>query len=145
MARFKQGFFKPQNKDKYLGDPTKIYYRSSWELKFMYWADSHSGVIKWNSEGVVIPYIKPTDQKSHRYFMDFYIEYKNRSGKIIKEIIEVKPSSQTKPPRKKRSGKSNLYEQVTYAVNIAKWQAATKWAKKRGIKFRIMTEKELFR
>jgi len=145
MARFKQGFYHPTNKEKYIGDISKIYYRSSWELKFMHWCDKHTGVIKWNSEGIVIPYTKPTDHKQHRYFIDFYLEYKNKAGKIIKEIIEVKPSSQTKAPRKKRNGKSNLYEQVTYAVNIAKWQAATKWAKKRGINFRIMTEKELFR
>lgn len=113
--------------------------------EIFFWADNHTGVVKWGSEIVVIPYIKPTDNKQHRYFVDILLFYKNKQGKLIKELIEIKPSSQTKAPRKKRSGKSNLYEQVTYAVNIAKWQAATKWAKKRGINFRIMTEKELFR
>ena len=145
MARYKQGFFVPKNPEKYLGDPSKIYYRSSWEQRFFGWCDTHTSVLSWGSETVVIPYIKPTDGKQHRYFMDIIMKYRKRDGSIVTEIIEIKPSSQTKPPRKKRNGKSNLNEQITFAVNVAKWKAATIWAKERGIKFRIMTEKELFR
>lgn len=113
--------------------------------KIFFWCDSTRGVIKWGSECVVIPYKKPTDQKIHRYFVDIIIVYKSKSGKEITEIIEIKPYAQTLPPKKKRKGKSNLYETVNYAINIAKWKAATEWAKKRGIQFRIMTEKDLFR
>lgn len=145
MSRFKQGSFVPKHKQKYAGPIEKIFYRSSYELKFMKWCDENPNVTKWNSECVVIPYKKPTDQKIHRYFMDFLVEYRNKDGKIVKEIIEIKPYSQTLPPKKKRGGKSNLYETVSYAINIAKWEAATKWAKKRGIQFRILTEKDLFR
>ena len=36
-----------------------------------------------------------------------------------------------------------LYEQKTYVINTAKWQAAEKWANKKGYKFIIITEKEL--
>ena len=36
-----------------------------------------------------------------------------------------------------------LYEQKTWVVNQAKWEAAEKWAKKKGIEFKILTEKEL--
>ena len=36
-----------------------------------------------------------------------------------------------------------LYEQKTYVKNKAKWEAAEKWAKKKGIEFKILTEKEL--
>jgi hypothetical protein len=128
-----------------MGDITKIEYRSSWEQKFFIWCDKHSGVLKWGSEVVVIPYKKPTDNKMHRYFVDIMLVYKNKAGKVVKELIEIKPEAQTKAPRRKKNGKSNVYEQVTYAINIAKWQAATKWANERGIKFRILTEKQLFR
>lgn len=142
-SRFKQGSFIPKNKEKYLGEISKIFYRSSYELKFMHWADQNPSVLKWNSEGIIIPYIKPTDNKSHRYYMDFYLEYKNTKGQLIKECIEIKPYAQTRAPRKTK--KPNLYEQVSYAVNIAKWKAASKWCNQRGISFRILTEKELFK
>lgn len=144
MSKFRQNYYIPKNKDKYLGDITKVFYRSSWEKKFMEWCDNHQSIIRWNSEGLVIPYIKPTDNKMHRYFIDFYIEYKNTKGQIIKEAIEIKPHAQTKIPRKSKT-KSNLYESVTYAINVSKWKAANKWCKERGITFRILTEKELFK
>ena len=34
-----KGKFIPRNTSKYLGDPTSIVYRSSYELKFMNWCD----------------------------------------------------------------------------------------------------------
>jgi hypothetical protein len=36
-----------------------------------------------------------------------------------------------------------LYEQLTYIQNMAKWEAAKKWCKKRGFEFTVLTEKEL--
>lgn len=36
-----------------------------------------------------------------------------------------------------------LYEQKMFIQNKAKWEAATKWALKKGCKFIIITEKEL--
>jgi len=144
MSRFKQGFYKLKFPEKYKGDIDKVFYRSSWELKFCHYCDANIKILEWASEEIEIQYIKPTDNRMHRYFPDFYVAYKNTKGQLIREIIEIKPLAQTKPPKKGRR-KNMLTEQLTYAVNIAKWQSASKWCKKRGIVFRVMTEKELFR
>ena len=60
-------------------------------------------------------------------------------------LIEIKPSKQTIPPivKKGRKKSTMIYEQQTYVKNKAKWLAAEKWAKKKGIEFKILTEKEL--
>ena len=55
------GKFKPKNYKKYKGNPTKIFYRSLWERRFMVYADSNPNIIEWGSEEVVIPYISPLD------------------------------------------------------------------------------------
>ena len=42
-----KGKFRPQNYKKYKGDPTKIIYRSGWELKFMKYLDRQPEVLLW--------------------------------------------------------------------------------------------------
>jgi hypothetical protein len=42
-----KGKFKPQNKEKYAGDPNNIWFRSTWECKVMSWLDKHQDVISW--------------------------------------------------------------------------------------------------
>ena len=54
-----QGKFTPRFPRKYKGDPTNIIYRSSWEYKFMVWADTSTSVQEWASEEIAIPYISP--------------------------------------------------------------------------------------
>ena len=60
--------------------------------------------------------------------------------------FEIKPKKQTIKPtfstRKKRS--TMLYESNMYIQNQAKWEAAKKWSKKKGYKFLILTEDDLF-
>ena len=108
------------------------------------WCDTQPNVLKWASEEFSIPYVSPKDGKVHRYYPDFLIEYRDTGGKIKKQIIEVKPKRQTKPPeRKSRVTKSYLYEAATYEINMAKWKAAGEFAKDNGIEFRIITEDEL--
>lgn len=141
---FKQGRYNPKNIKKYIGDPSKVRYMSSWELRMHQFLDSNPAILKWCSECVAIKYLKPTDKKLHRYFPDYYVVYKNKKGQILKEIIEVKPAKQTRRTRQ-RNPKQRLYEELTYAVNQAKWEAAVKFCTKYGIKFRVVTEKELFR
>lgn len=144
MAKnFKQGFFTPFHPEKYQGDVTKIVYRSSYELEMNKFLDGNPRVLKWASEEIAIPYIKPTTKKIHKYYVDYYVEYINKNGEIKKELIEVKPLAQTKPPRS--NNKHALYEQITYAINIAKWQACQRWCDERGITFRIVSEKTLFK
>ena len=142
----RKGIYTPRNPGKYVGDATTIRYMSSWELSVHQFFDNNPNVLRWSSEEIAIPYVKPTDGRVHRYFPDYWIEFKDRSGNVIQEIIEVKPDAQTRQPRRQgKARKTQLYEQVTYAINIAKWQAATQFCKKKGIVFRILTEKELFR
>lgn len=146
MAKYSQGLYTPKNPEKYVGDITKIRYMSSWELELHKFFDNNSNIIRWSSENIAIPYLKPTDNRIHRYYPDYWVEYRNKEGVIVREIIECKPRSQTKQPRKQRgTGKASLYETVQFAINAAKWQAASEWCAQRGLLFRIVTEKSIFR
>jgi len=137
--RFKQGKYKPRNPKKYKGDPTNVVYRSSWEYKFMLWCEQTSSVQEWGSEEIKIPYISPVDGKKHTYYPDFYVKIKGK-----KYMVEVKPLKQTKEPKtQKKITKRYFNEVVTYAVNKAKWKAATEVCQDNGYEFMIITEKEL--
>jgi hypothetical protein len=146
MARkYHQGTFTPKNPRKYVGKVGDIYYRSSWELKFMKWADANPSVEYWNSEEIVIPYMSPVDNRMHRYFTDFAIQVIKKDGTKKKYIVEIKPEAQTLPPKKgKRSTDKYINELSTYAVNKSKWSAADNFCKKNGLEFIVLTEKHLF-
>lgn len=142
---FKQGFFKPKNPAKYKGDATQIVYRSGWELRLMSYFDMHEDVIWWSSEEKIIPYCSPVDNKIHRYFPDFLINIKNKEGKTETVMIEVKPKSQTKEPKRpSKVTKKYINEVFTYGVNQNKWKAAEEFCADRGWRFMIMTEEEIF-
>lgn len=139
-----KGFFKPRNPKKYRGDPTKIVYRSSWELKFMGYLDAHSDVVEWASEEFSIPYRSPIDNRIHRYFPDFLVKKVNADGTKETVVVEIKPFKQTKPPEvRKKQTKQYLQEVYTWGVNSAKWDAAREFCKDKKWKFMIMTEHEL--
>jgi len=100
------GFFTPTHPEKWIITKNglgggKIKYRSSWELKFAKWADRHPSIIRVASEEVIVPYRSPIDGRVHRYFLDFFIELKDKNDNIRQIIIEVKPNKETKPPRQK--------------------------------------------
>lgn len=141
---YKQGEFTPVNKNKYKGS-YPIVYRSSLELHVMRWFDDCSYVIEWGSESVIIPYVKPTDGKVHRYYTDFNVIMRDKGGNIRKFIIEVKPYKQTIPPKAhgNKKPKTLLYEQVNYAINSAKWKSAEEWCRKHGYVFSTVTEKDI--
>ena len=139
-----KGRFKPNNPKKYKGDPTNIVYRSSWELKLMFKLDSDPKVISWGSEEIIIPYVSPVDGKVHRYFVDFIVTQINSKGNKETILIEVKPKSQTMPPKTPaKKTKRYINEVFTWGVNEAKWKAATEYCKDRNWQFNIMTEIEL--
>jgi len=142
-----QGYYTLRNPDKYRGDVNNVRFMSSWELNVHKFLDNNPNVIEWASEEVVVTYIKPTDNRPHKYYIDYYVKMRNREGKIIEELWEVKPERETKPPTKKgkKSQKTILYEQITYAVNQAKWKSATLFAKQHGMVFRVLTEKHIFK
>ena len=139
-----KGKYKVRCPYKYKGDPTKVIYRSLWELKFMKYCDSNINILEWGSEEMYVWYRSPVDNRPHRYFPDFYIKAKESNGQIKKYIIEVKPKKQTAPPVKpKRQTKGYLREAFEYARNQAKWKAANEWCVDRGFEFKVLTEKEL--
>ena len=141
-SRFKQGIFRPDNPDKYKGTHP-ILYRSSYELRFMRWADHNPAVISWGSESIIIPYPNPLTGRLSRYFVDNNITLKLKDGTVKKYLIEIKPFIQTQPPKAVRATKSLMRRQAEYVKNRAKWQAAEQWAKKKNYEFTILTEKHL--
>ena len=109
-----KGKYKVRAPYKYKGNPTKVIYRSLWELKFMTYCDTNINILEWGSEEVYMWYKSPIDNRPHRYFPDFYIKVREKNGTIKKYIIEVKPQRQTKPPaRPKRQTK------VTYVKHLS--------------------------
>jgi hypothetical protein len=132
--------FIPIFPEKYTGDPSNIIMRSSWETRFASWCDKNPSVLKWSSEETIIPYKCPTDNRIHRYFVDFKITV--TTGKTY--LVEVKPKTQTQPPiyPGKRTQRY-LQESLAFMKNQAKWEAANEFAKDRGWEFKIITEHEL--
>jgi hypothetical protein len=84
-----QGKFKPKRPKKYKGDPTQIVYRSLWEKKFMEYCDLTESIDQWQSEEFWIPYKNPLDNRTHRYFPDFFIKYKDKTGAKRCMVIEL--------------------------------------------------------
>jgi len=139
MPKYKQGIFKPKHPEKYVGKGS-IQMRSSWEFTFARFCDSNPAVLEWASEGIRIPYIHPFTHKKTSYVPDFLVRYKDKTGKIYTELVEIKPYKQSVI-----EGKMNQRQRATVAVNHAKWAAATSYCKRTGIKFRVVTEQELYR
>ena len=119
MAR--SGRYRPSNIKKYRGDYRNIIYRSSWEKVFMSYCDKNDNIIEWGSEEVIIPYRSPLDNRLHRYFPDFYVKVRDKSGMPKKYISEV----------------------MEYAKNQAKLGAARNWCADRMMEFKILTEDNL--
>ena len=138
------GTFKPRNPQKYIGDHTKIIYRSSWECRVMDWLDRNPSIISWASEEVIVPYKSPVDGRMHRYFPDFVVKSRGSDGKTKTMMIEVKPKKQTQAPTpQRRVTKQYITEVTTWGVNQAKWKAATEYCLDRGWEFKLMTEDHL--
>ena len=137
-TKYQQGHFSPQNPDKYIGKHEPIY-RSGWELAFMRMFDNHPNISKWASEAQQIEYMNPFTGKRSRYIPDFFIVYTDKEGKNHAEIIEIKPYKQAEI--KEARSKSDKAKVV---LNMAKWEAAKQWANKAGIRFRVVTEHEIF-
>ena len=139
MSRFASGKYAILHPEKYVGkkNPT---YRSSWELQFMRFCDTHASIQKWASEAIAIPYRCPITGKQTIYIPDFFIQYIDKNGQLHTELIEVKPQNQT---LREKVGK-NKNNQLQYVRNVAKWRAAQAWCKQQGIKFRVVNEQDIF-
>ena len=134
------GDFIPKNPAKYNGT-YPIHYRSSWEQTAMHFFDSHPNIIAWSSESISIPYRNPLTGKWSMYIPDFLINYIDKSGNQHVEMIEIKPLKETPGYSEKRV---DARTKLAQAINMAKWSAAQAFCAKRGISFRVMTERDLF-
>jgi hypothetical protein len=139
------GKYTPKYPQKYKGDSSNIIWRSTWELRFLKYLDHNQSILEYGSEEVIVPYLSPIDNRIHRYFVDFYFKVRTKEGSLKKYLIEVKPYNQTiEPKRPKRITESYISSVHTYVINQAKWNAAKDFAKKYGMDFLVLTEKELF-
>jgi hypothetical protein len=139
MSKFAQGTYQVNNPAKYAGlKPPR--YRSSWEWHFMKFCDDNDHVLQWASEAVSVPYRHPLTGKQTIYVPDFLITYQNSAGRTIGELIEIKPGKQT---TLEAAGKSTR-DQAAAVLNMFKWQAANAWAQQNGLRFRVVTEAEMF-
>ena len=118
------------NPKKYLGNTTNIYYRSSWEKKFMLFLEQSPVITQWSSEELIVHYFSIVDRKWHRYFPDFFVEF--HTGH--KFIIEIKPFSQ-------RIYNKKGHQQ--FLVNQSKWQFAKQFAEEHGMEFLVFDEYDL--
>lgn len=150
QGKIQQGYFKPAQPEKYIGDPNLIIFRSSWEFKFLKWCDSSPTILKYSSEPVGIPYYSPLDKRTHIYYVDFFIKTKDTDGNEKTWLIEVKPDKYTKPPvaPKRMTDKQTanyVYAAKQFIINQAKFEAAKEFASMRGAQFGIITENFLFK
>lgn len=163
--KYYQGSFVPKHPEKCLNFNRKLWdrvqpitYRSSWEQIMCNFCDIEVNVLSWGSEVVEIPYYSEIDGKTHRYILDFLIIVRKIDGTLGKWAIEVKPNSQTAyldkmgnviyPPAPKRKTQKSLakWQEKCQIIrrNAEKWDAAKRWAAKRGFKFAVKTENEIF-
>lgn len=150
---WRQGQYHPRNPEKYKGDINNIVYRSSWEYEAFRFLDNNKNVLEWASEPIAIPYVKPTEMlkvrkgikkkpKVSRYYPDLWVKFKNSKGQVTEQIIEIKPSNQTRKSRA-RSEKKRNQQNLVLETNKAKWHYAQKWCSERNIDFRVLTEHSL--
>ena len=113
-TNFKTGYFTSKKNNK------ALYFRSNFECEFYKILEKKTDVVRYNAECLEIEYY--FNGTVHRYIPDILVEYTN--GK--KQVWEIKPKNQTKLPR-----------------NLAKWQAANEYCRKRNWEFMVLTEKGL--
>jgi hypothetical protein len=139
MAKYAQGKYTVKNPDKYIGRKSPTY-RSSWEFTFMSFCDNNPAVINWASEAISIPYYNPVKGRQTIYVPDFLVVYVDANQKQHTEIVEIKPSTETTM----ESAKS-YRDKLMVAMNMAKWAAADNWARANNMRFRVVTEFDIFK
>lgn len=143
-SRFNQGYFTPKQPDKYIG-PAPIIYRSEWERKFMVWCDANDKVVYWSSEPIVINYWSRQDNKSHKYYPDFYFKQLQADDTFKEYLVEIKPKAQIQKPQlpnknSKKALESYKFLAEQYVKNMDKYNAAKNYCLGRGWNFIVLTE-----
>ena len=105
----------------------------------MNFCDNNEHILQWASESIQIPYRNPITGRQTIYIPDFFITYRGRDNTVRAELIEIKPKKQSVV-----ESKASARDRATVAVNYAKLDAATKWARRNGVVFRVITEDMMF-
>ena len=165
-ATTRQGYYKVANREKYVGNPELVVYRSSWEFSFCKWCDFSPSILRWGSEPIRIPYydrvskleenkklgLDPNNSKNwitKFYNVDFWVEVKKAEGITEKWFIEVKPAHKLKKPQPPKQDaplkdiKRFNNSVKEYLINEAKFAAMNEWAVRHGAKFYIFTEEQM--
>jgi hypothetical protein len=139
MSKYANGKYSIKNPEKYMGKRAPTY-RSSWEFTFCAFCDNNPAVINWASEAIQIPYRNPVTGKNTIYVPDFLIVYMDANQKQHTELVEIKPLKEATM----ESAKS-VRDKLSVAINMAKWAAADNWARANNIRFRVVTEFDIFK
>ena len=115
-------------------------YRSSWELAVMRMCDNNPSIVQWASEAIHVNYQNPLTGKSTIYVPDFFVVFIDANNQQHAEVWEIKPTKETTLEAAGRSPRA----QAAAIVNAAKWQACNAWCKNQGLRFRVLTENEIF-
>ena len=147
-SRFRQGYYKLENHDKYTGDPSQIIYRSTYEHKFCRYCDLTNEVVNWSSEPFSIKYYDPVNKKEREYHVDFFIRVA-KNGTMTNYLVEVKPKAKLQMPiiesrqTLKRLQQYNR-DMEEFIITKAKKEAAEQYAHAMGYKYILVTEDFLF-
>lgn len=138
MSKYANGKYTIKNREKYVGrkEPT---YRSSWEFSFMQFCDNNPSVLQWASEPFMIPYRNPLTGKNTIYVPDFMMVYVDREQRKHAEVVEVKPTKETN-----FESARSVRDRAAVALNMAKWTAAQEFCKSYGMRFRVVTENDIY-
>lgn len=139
MSKYAQGKYTVKNPEKYIGKRAPTY-RSSWEFTFCAFCDNNPAVVQWASEAITIPYRNPVSGKNTVYVPDFLVIYEDKNQKKHTELIEIKPSKEVTMESAK-----TMRDKLSVAINMAKWAAADNWARANNIRFRVVTEFDIFK
>lgn len=139
MSKYASGKYKINNPAKYIGRHAPTY-RSSWEFTFCAFCDNNPAIISWASEAVTIPYKNPVTGKNTVYVPDFLIVYVDANQKQHTEIVEIKPLKEATMETAK-----TLRDKYSVAINMAKWAAADNWCRANNLRFRVVTEYDIFK
>jgi len=139
MSKYANGFYQLLNPEKYVGKKTP-HYRSSWEHTFMRFCDNNPAILQWANEAIHINYRNPFTNKNTIYVPDFFMVYVDSKGQQHAELIEIKPAHETTL----EAAGNNKRAQAAAILNMCKWQAANAYCKANNLKFRVVTEKDMF-
>jgi hypothetical protein len=139
MSKYASGKYQVKNPEKYMGKRLPSY-RSSWEFTFMSFCDNNPAVLNWVSEGVKIPYFNPVSGKQTIYVPDFLVVYVDANQRQHTELVEIKPSKEAT-----MESARSYRDKLMVAMNMAKWAAADSWCRANNMRFRVVTEFDIFK